>query len=354
MTGSGLHIERRGWIRTTSGSAFDGVVAPANYCANASIGIALISCDTFCKSVGHTSGSSQTQDGVSCPDGSTQNGVYYCSCTGGTDIIDHVEITTGDIVDVNAAACSPITYKTVDAGGSNVNTSTNVTIALRRDSPTGKFYSDSACSTAAITSIVLPSGTSTQTVYYKDFAITDVPYRVQVDLLGVEPATIMASVIQTVFVTSTTYDGAFGGFGQADLICKNRALAAGMESTAAGSFHWRGVVSSSVLNAPDHFVVYGKVLNTVGDKIADDSTDFWDGTIDNPVKYDEFGAAAIGARVWSGADANGVATANTCNDWQTNATGFADIGKQTLTTGWFTGDQKTCDSLSHLYCISVK
>ncbi|MEM9345952.1 MAG: PEP-CTERM sorting domain-containing protein [Planctomycetota bacterium] len=93
----------------------------------------------------------------------------------------------------------------------------------------------------------------------------------------------------------------------------------GSTITGLGGLEWKAIVSITTedavspetLNARDHAVVSGLVYNLNGAKVADDAADMWDGSIDNPINYDEDGdvfAVSGQARfVWTGSLSDGTA-----------------------------------------------
>lgn len=100
-----------------------------------------------------------------------------------------------------------------------------------------------------------------------------------------------------VFVTSTTQNGAMGGTGGADAICQGRASAAGL----SGTFNaWISGGSSS--SAPASRFTRSTSLpyvRTDGAVVANDWADLTDGTLQNPINIDEFGALQGGSFAWS-------------------------------------------------------
>ena len=88
----------------------------------------------------------------------------------------------------------------------------------------------------------------------------------------------------------------------------------------------KAVLSTSTVDARDRINVQGPVYNTHGDLIATDAADLWDGSIANPIRYDESGVDAFGTvAVWTGTSSNGKATSDTAGDWQ-DPTKTATVG----------------------------
>jgi len=157
--------------------------------------------------------------------------------------------------------------------------------------------------------------------------------------------------LNTVFVTSTQYDGNLGGLAGADAICQSAASSAGL----AGSYMaW---LSSSTQSPDDTFTksAYPYVLpdRTI---VATDWNDLTDGTILNVIEIDEYGSTIPGAKtVWTFTNQDGTAqaTGNNCSDWtntsgaQTGGTGRADF----TDNRWTDSGSATCSSPWRLFCF---
>jgi hypothetical protein len=68
-------------------------------------------------------------------------------------------------------------------------------------------------------------------------------------------------------------------------------------------FH--AVLSTNGHNAKDRVNITGPIYNFHGDVIVTDANDLWDGSIANPVRFDEYGSPQ-GSAVWTGTNASGV------------------------------------------------
>lgn len=157
-------------------------------------------------------------------------------------------------------------------------------------------------------------------------------------------------ISQTIFVSSTTNEGSLGGVLGADVFCNNSALYSGR------SGNWKAVMSSNALDAKSRISIQGEVRNTNGDKVADNSADFWDGTLDSPVRYDEYGVSVgLGAGVWTGSKNTGLKdTTDRCLNWTVASGGqnSASIGLAESNAGtWLKAAVEDCGLSFHLYCI---
>ena len=160
-----------------------------------------------------------------------------------------------------------------------------------------------------------------------------------------------------IFVTSSKWDGKLGGLGGADSKCNSAAQGAGL------SGNWGAILSDSSTTAKSRTTVNGPVYNLNGDKIADDSTDLWDGNIDSDVAYDESGTDISGSGsmddwAWTGSDSGGgTRSSKVCSNWTSDANGpngalgdSGDSGSEWLEETYSNGDDN-CDQSHRLYCI---
>jgi hypothetical protein len=123
-----------------------------------------------------------------------------------------------------------------------------------------------------------------------------------------------------VFITSTTFSGAIGGLDAADMYCQSAAAAGGL----TGTFHaW---ISDASTNAFDRTSDVGPWYTT-GNAVAFASKADLRGTPQSELLDEVGGYPQTLAGAWTGSDAQGAATSETCEGW-TNATAGA-----TATTG---------------------
>ena len=117
---------------------------------------------------------------------------------------------------------------------------------------------------------------------------------------------------QLVFVTSTTRDANSSDIVDYNTHVQNAANAAniGTGSTIFGfDVSWAAIASTPSAHARDNAPVMGEVYNLGGQKVADDFTDMWDGTIDNPINITETGALYTDNSVWTGSLSDGTLNA---------------------------------------------
>jgi hypothetical protein len=160
----------------------------------------------------------------------------------------------------------------------------------------------------------------------------------------------------TVFVTSTTTQGNFGGLAGGDTICRQRANADGAVVPAGVYRAW---LSTSTVDAKDRVLDAPYVLPN-GASVAVSLLALTDGGIDNPIDVTELGAAVtLGRRVWTGTPTSGrkppFSTANLCDSWTTQVIDFGVAGEANRSDfAWTDSFLSQCGVNSHsLYCFQV-
>lgn len=129
--------------------------------------------------------------------------------------------------------------------------------------------------------------------------------------------------------------------------CNNVAVAAGLKKG------WRGLVSGSQ-SAKGNVNARAPVYDMVGNLIALSTDDFWDGTITNPIKYNEKGEDVGSIEVWTGTLSTGLLdTSNSCNKWSTNPEAYFGAYGLTSATGaeWIAAGTAPCTSAKAIYCV---
>lgn len=96
----------------------------------------------------------------------------------------------------------------------------------------------------------------------------------------------------------------------------------------------------------------GLYINYTGDIIAYSFEDLTDGTINNPILYNQSGFL-IKADVWTGTLFNGTSSPSNCNNWSLNDGIFGTIGNtNTISKDWTSSEQLgNCSDRKHFYCI---
>ncbi|MGE0173257.1 MAG: hypothetical protein AB7T49_10740 [Oligoflexales bacterium] len=148
-----------------------------------------------------------------------------------------------------------------------------------------------------------------------------------------------------IFITSGTFNGNLGGSASANSICQSQA------SNAALPGDWRALLSMPGRNARD-IPILGEVRNMLGQLVATDQGDLWDGNIQNSIGYDQFGAG-ISKQALTGSTPSGTyAAGQTCGDY-TNMSGNGQAGSSTMTNnGWISNGAPACSTTTFgLYCL---
>lgn len=146
---------------------------------------------------------------------------------------------------------------------------------------------------------------------------------------------------------------AFGGVDAADWVVTNAAASGGLLGGWNGlDLVYTSVLSNSTTNAIDRLGINGPLYNTAGQLLATGESDFFDGSLFNPVGFDEFGNPVTGA-VWTGTDEAGNMLSNTCGDnWNTSgdvgATGLAESSGAPMSGG----GNVACSQTARLYGVS--
>jgi len=162
----------------------------------------------------------------------------------------------------------------------------------------------------------------------------------------------------TIFVSSVPYDGNLGGLTGADSVCQARASVASLP----GAGTYKAVMSNSSIPANSRIFITMEVRNTNGMTVATDSSQFWSGSIQNPVDYDEMGTQIISVLdVWTNTDSSGsivdtIAINGSCDNWTSNQFihgGF--LGRADMTDSeWLKklAGAQNCNQAFRIYCIS--
>jgi hypothetical protein len=159
-----------------------------------------------------------------------------------------------------------------------------------------------------------------------------------------------------VFLTSQTYqgnmDGVIKGLTGADTLCQASANSARLEGI------WKAWLSDGT------DVVYHRLNNSTlpyvnnVHVIANNWNDLTDGSIQNPIIYDENGimhptSSQDPTGVWTGTQANGEKTYWNCGNWtDPNGGGLGETGTITETNShWTVSNSTNCSIRNHLYCF---
>jgi hypothetical protein len=152
------------------------------------------------------------------------------------------------------------------------------------------------------------------------------------------------------FVTSTRVLPDFGGVTGGDAICQSHAQAAGLPGT------YRAWLASNAGSAPSRLGTARGWRRVDGLPIADTAASLLgDPRLFYLLVVNERGARTYSNFVWTGTRADGSASAETCNDWTTQAEGqWAATGNGNLaSSGWTAAGRAECALTEPLYCFGV-
>ncbi len=160
------------------------------------------------------------------------------------------------------------------------------------------------------------------------------------------------------FLTDSMLGGDLGSWSEAsgqtglaagDAICETEAAA----NHVWGGGHYRAWLASSGNDATDRITGNGPWVRFDGIEVAASRSELISGTLEAPINFEPSGTYESNAGAWTGSDASGLETADTCGDW-------TDTGQQGRTglvnrssSGWAGGPgASSCGlTLAHLYCL---
>jgi hypothetical protein len=137
-----------------------------------------------------------------------------------------------------------------------------------------------------------------------------------------------------------------GGTASADALCQTLADAQAMGGT------FRALLSTSAMPASSRLTIAGPVVNPMDQVVANDAADFWDGTLQTAIGYDELGTPFFG-NMWTGTSADGTAAAFTCLDW--SFAGGGELGRlgrpEAADSTWIDFNNGVCTQSYPVYCF---
>lgn len=334
---------------------YNGVLCAANQCCPStylySVGdtSAGNKCAEYCQRRNYATGANATIAGVC---NGTSVSQAYCNCSGGTGPFIAKVQATFNAATANIGECVDLNVELQDANGNAVSNPTrDLEILVRMTTGNipgvARFYNDSACTTSVPAPFTMPAGTGNKSKYIK-FQYSG-PVSVAAFVEGVRGVQTQITVNHRIFTTSTTHDGNMGGITGADAICTQAASNAGLVGT------WKAVISDATMDARDRLRIAAPVLDMNDVKVADNQTDFWDGTLDSIPNYTETGAAVPTASfVRTGTKSDGTKDASTCLNWTTNDVNeFGKSGYPSLADyRWLEFADRRCHLVQRLYCIN--
>lgn len=152
--------------------------------------------------------------------------------------------------------------------------------------------------------------------------------------------------------------GFFKGLEGADWQVTNAAFNAGLQSPGPSwngtSIHYTAILSISTSNARDRLTINGPVYNMHGTRLATSKSDLFDGTLEAPVDYDEYGTYILESPdVWTGTIATGVWSGSSASSWNNPATNALVGDVFVANSTWLnTGVMKPANQSARLYGVS--
>ena len=148
--------------------------------------------------------------------------------------------------------------------------------------------------------------------------------------------------------------GQFRGVDEADTICNDEAVAAGLPGVYKA---WLADQTAASAPASSFFQATGPYVMPDGTQVADDWADLTDGSLDNFITVTADGGSAEG-EVWtnvlSDGTQKGAAAADSCDGW-TNIGAGTQLGRVGVTnvgdSGWTDSGTFTCEAPILLYCF---
>ena len=158
--------------------------------------------------------------------------------------------------------------------------------------------------------------------------------------------------VNTVFVTSTSYNGNLGGVNGADMKCQASAEDAGLPN----SQNYLAWLASNEINDPESRFIHSDnpyvLIN--GTKIADNWDDLVDEELYAAINVDEYGNTVDDYFVWANVDLYGsFSSGSNCNDWlssESSNSGLVGEGNR-QDYGWTNYQVSYCDNFGKLYCF---
>jgi hypothetical protein len=241
-------------------------------------------------------------------------------------------------------AAYQMAYQTGGTAPANCNSGTIVTASTLGYNPS--TYTISGLSSGTQYSIRLCAANSDLSSFSSGVTLT-----VTTQALG-NPTSYSIGSTQFIFTTTGTYRGNFGGIYFGDYICQTEATTAGLSGV------WKSVLSDSSSNASTRLSLSGTMYNfrvgaSGGSLRVSDSTNFWNNLFYNPVTYTALGLNPTQTTSWTGSTSAGVATANTCSDWKSQAsTVNGQYGTNSSATTPMSTGTRACNNLTSIYCVN--
>lgn len=165
-----------------------------------------------------------------------------------------------------------------------------------------------------------------------------------------------ATGTRRVFV-SNSRDGVVGGAAGADSMCQTEASTAGLSGTWVAIFSDRNSISQHAGQRLDFN--WATLVNMNGQVVANGWADLWDGSIVNPINYDEDGVVvSTSTPIFADTGFNGVphlpsVYGQNCTNWTSGSSAVAHYSGYLGGTGlsWIMNNGQACNTQARLYCF---
>ena len=108
--------------------------------------------------------------------------------------------------------------------------------------------------------------------------------------LTFNPGLAPGDTFHLAFLTAGTRDALDPDINNYNAFVQSEAAAAGLDTLFNQPVTWRVIGSTATVDARDNIGdPTSPVFNTNGDLVADNESDLWDGTLDSPIAYTQFG-----------------------------------------------------------------
>ncbi|WP_447969359.1 PEP-CTERM sorting domain-containing protein [Nitrospira sp. M1] len=130
---------------------------------------------------------------------------------------------------------------------------------------------------------------------------------------------------QLAFQSSGTRNALSTDIADYNAFVQNAANAAGIGvGSPLGGIVWSAIASTAAVSALENAVVSTFVYNLVDQRVASGFADMWDGSLQAPIRYDEFGNSK-GSTVWTGTGIDGMQSSNVLGDPSLSTLGIGGL-----------------------------
>ena len=191
-----------------------------------------------------------------------------------------------------------------------------------------------------------------------DIRLTPAPQGVEIVLALERFHTVFLSSTSVPLPDGPIFPNSVSNLKHFDLKCSEMASNAGLIQDWDGeSVVYKAIMSDDFNDARTRIAVQGKVITTTGKIIANNDEELWDGNLDHPISWTEFGTFDFdpGNSVYSGTLIDGSRSiGQNCENWTVRSssvggiTGVAGV----VHSGWIASGNISCSVSRRTFCIS--